>query len=96
MEYGLTDPYDFTHISNQDLDHHVTHIKKFLPDAVQSIGGLENRGIHVSFSTVQESLTRVDPNATAQRWATPISCQSYSVSGPNAIGHMDGSHKLVR
>lgn len=97
-EYGLMDPYDFTRISNQDLDRHVTHIKQFMPDAGQSIvkGGLEGRGIHVSFSRVQESLTRVDPVTTALRWATPISRRSYSVSGPNALWHMDGNHKLVR
>lgn len=79
-EYGLMDPYGFTHISDHDLDGHVSAIKHFMPDAV-------------SFSRVQESLTCVDPVATAMRWATPISRRTYSVSGPNALWHMDGNHK---
>lgn len=74
QEYGLMDPYNFTCISNHDLDGQVSRIKQFMPDAGQSMvkGALEGRGIHVSFSRVQESLTRVDPVATTLRWATPI------------------------
>lgn len=91
-------PYNFTSISDSDLDHQVSLIKNLKPEAGQSMvkGTLQASGIHVSLPRVQESITRIDPVATALRWAAPISCRTYSVSGPNALWHIDGNHKLVR
>ncbi len=92
------DPYNFTHISDCDLDRQVSSIKQLMPEAGKNMvkGALQGRGIHVSFSRVQDSMSGVDPVATALRWATPISRRTYSVSGPNALWHIDGNHKLVR
>ncbi len=97
-EYGLMDTYNFTNIPDRDLDRQVTLIKNLMPEVGQSMvkGALQARQIYVSFSRVQESITRVDPVATALRWSALISRRTYSVSGPNALWHMDGNHKLVR
>ena len=36
-EYGLMDPYNFTHTSDHDLDHQVSSIKQLMPEAGQSM-----------------------------------------------------------
>lgn len=46
------DLYNFTRVSNHDLDGQVSCIKQFMPDAGQSMV----KGADVSFSGVQESL----------------------------------------
>lgn len=37
QEYGLMDLYNFTRVSNHDLDGQVSCIKQFMPDAGQSM-----------------------------------------------------------
>lgn len=38
----------------------------------------------------------VDPLDTVLHWRIPIIRRPYSVSGPNALWHIDGHHKLIR
>ena len=38
----------------------------------------------------------VDPLDTVLCWRIPIIRRPYSVSGPNALWHIDGHHKLIR
>ena len=97
-EYGLVDLQQFTDISDQELDASVTEIKTRMPDSGQNIvrGVLRAQGIHVPLPRVQESISRIDPVNTALRWAEPISRRIYSVASPNALWHMDGTHKLMR
>jgi len=45
---------------------------------------------------VAESLIRVDEAGVAMRWAQAVQRRTYSVSGPNALWHIDGNHKLIR
>lgn len=97
-EYGMVDPYDFSDISDRDLQARIASIKQVMPDAGQNMvkGMLRAQGIHVSLPRIRESISRVDPVATALRWASPISRRVYAVPRPNALWHMDGNHKLVR
>lgn len=92
------DSYNFTSISDQHLDYQVGLIKNLMPKAGQSLVKctLQARGIYMSLPRVQESMTLVDPVATALRWAALISHCTYSVSGPYTLWHIDGNHKLVR
>jgi hypothetical protein len=60
-------------------------------------GLLKGKGIHVQQIRVRDSLARCDPEGVAARWLclSHPRC-SYSVSGPLALWHIDGNHKLIR
>ncbi len=60
------------------------------------IGFIKSQGIRVQRDRVRSSLTRVDPENTALRWACVITRRVYSVPGPNALWHIDGNHALIR
>ena len=42
------------------------------------------------------SLTRVEPEKTALRWACVITRRVYSVPGLNSLWYIDGHHSLIR
>ncbi|CAG8656372.1 7417_t:CDS:2, partial [Paraglomus occultum] len=56
----------------------------------------EIQSVRVHRARVRESLHRVDPNGVIQRWQSLIPRRQYHVSGPNALWHLDGNHKLIR
>ena len=53
-------------------------------------------GIKVSQLRVRESMQRTDPEGVATRWLALTPRATYCVSGPLALWHIDGNHKLIR
>lgn len=41
-------------------------------------------------------MQRVDPQGVAVRWLRLTPRRQYNVSGPLALWHIDGNHKLIR
>ena len=60
------------------------------------IGFIRSRGLRVQRNRIRMSLTRVDPENTALRWACVITRRVYSVPGLNSLWHIDGHHSLIR
>ena len=60
------------------------------------IGFVRSRGLRVQRDRIRRSLTRVDPENTALRWACVITRRVYSVPRPNSLWHIDGHHSLIR
>ncbi|CAC5376050.1 unnamed protein product [Mytilus coruscus] len=85
-------------ISDTDLDNHVRRITQFNRSLGQRMvqGILKTEGIVLQRRRVAESLIRVDEAGIAIRWCRTIRRRSYQVSGPNALWHVDGNHKLIR
>ncbi|XP_052088233.1 uncharacterized protein LOC127734689 [Mytilus californianus] len=85
-------------ISDTDLDNHVRRITQFNRSLGQRMvqGILKTEGIVLQRRRVAESLIRVDEAGVAIRWCRTIRRRSYQVSGPNALWHVDGNHKLIR
>lgn len=59
-------------------------------------GILRAEGIVIQRNRIFESLVRVDEAGVALRWSHAIQRRTYQVSGPNALWHIDGNHKLIR
>ena len=57
---------------------------------------LVSRGIRVSHLRVREAMHRCDPEGTAMRWLIITPRAKNCVSGPLALWHVDGNHKLIR
>lgn len=98
VEYGIISTGGFTHISDDELRHHVQSLKQDMPEVGYNMmrGILRSQGIHVSTSRIQQCISEIDPICTALRWAAPTSRRRYTVPYPNFIWHIDGNHKLVR
>ena len=98
LGFEAIDPGMFTTISDNDLIEHIRRIKHSMPDAgIRMIkGALDSQGLRVPFVRVREVLLDIDPIGTQLRWASVIRRRQYSVSGPNALWHIDGHHKLIR
>ena len=60
------------------------------------IGHLARRGITVPRAKLRASIHRVDPVNTAMRRSVAVRRRVYVASGPNAVWHIDGNHKLIR
>jgi len=97
-EYGILVSERQTDIPDAELDCVVRNIQTDFPNAgyrrVQS--QLTLRGIKVSQMRVRESMQRTDPEGVAMRWLSLTPRAVYSVSGPLALWHIDGNHKLIR
>ena len=59
-------------------------------------GHLSVLGVHVPRAKLRASIHRVDPINTALRRSIVVRRRVYHVSGPNAVWHIDGNHKLIR
>jgi len=97
-ELKIPDDYQYSMITDAELDEIVREIKTVHPFAGQVLvmGSLCSKGFRVHRARVRESLHRVDPNGVIQRWQALIPRRQYHVSGPNALWHLDGNHKLIR
>ena len=62
----------------------------------QMFGHLQSRGVRVTQLRITESQRRVDPEGSVIRRLKTINRRQYHVSGPGAVWHMDGHHKLIR
>ena len=97
-EWDLSVARRYADINDAELDRTVLEIKRGFPDAGYSMmdGLLRSRGIIIQRHRIRLSVARVDPIGVAERWATSIPRRVYRVSGPNALWHVDGNHKLIR
>ena len=85
-DHGLQDASKFSETTDAELDHLTQdYISRHGPTTGQSylIGPLRSLGLRVQRDRVRSSLTRVDPDNTALRWASVISRRVYSVPWPN-------------
>ena len=97
-EYGISSSDRKTVMTDDELDDAVRQVKIEFPN-----GGyrrvhsqLLTRGIKVSQLRVQEAMHRTDPEGVAMRWLSITPRAVYHVSGPLALWHIDGNHKLIR
>jgi len=98
QEYDISITDRRTAISDDDLGNIVRAIHRDFPNAgywrVQSQLVLHN--INVSQLRVRECMQRTDPEGVAMRWLSLTLRAVYCVSGPLALWHIDGNHKLIR
>ena len=96
--YNLTGINRFTEITDKQLDNAVRDVKRTSPDCGSKLlsGYLWAMHINVQGSRVRESLSRVDALGIAARRCRTVHCRVYNVSGPLALWHLDGNHKLIR
>ena len=56
-------------------------------------------GVQRNFSAkkkVRDTLKRIDPDGTNDRWRTAVHRREYKVPTPNFLWHIDGHMKLIR
>lgn len=96
--FNLSPRQCYSDITDNDLDDQVREVTQNNESLGQRIvqGMLSSQGIIVQRQRVAESLIRVDEAGVALRWCRAIHRRVYRVSGPNALWHIDGNHKLVR
>lgn len=87
-----------TEISDNVLDSVVRNIHSEFPNSGyrRAMSQLNLRGVMVSQRRVRESMQRTDPDGVAMRWLSLTPRAVYRVSGPLALWHIDGNHKLIR
>lgn len=97
-EFNIESTRPFSAISDLDLDNIVKDIKERFPNAGyrMMLGHLKSRGQRVQQMRVRASMRRTDPEGTILRWFDVTERREYKVSGPNALWHIDGNHKLIR
>ena len=98
-EYGMEGLSKFSDMTDAELDHVIEdYISRHGSTTGQSyiIGHLRSLGLRLQRDRVRASLTRVDPENTALRWACVITRRVYSVPWPNSLWHIDGHHSLIR
>ena len=96
-EFSISIRGTLTEMSDDDLDSVVRSIHTEFPNAGyrRVLSQLNLRGIKVPQRRVRESMQRTDPDGVAVRLSiTPRAV--YCVSGPLALRHIDGNHKLIR
>lgn len=97
-QYNLSVSSLYSEISDNDLDRAVTALKEEHPNSGYRImnGLLLQQGIRVKQMRIRESMHRVDPHGVIVRWQQCIKRRQYNVTGPLALWHIDGNHKLIR
>lgn len=97
-EYNLSVRAYYTDIDDSGLDHAISELKGEFPNCGYRImdGLLRQQGIRVTQFCLREAMHRVDTNGVTVRFADFIHRRRYHVSGPQALWHMDGNHKLIR
>ena len=86
----------FTDVTNPEVDEMVREFKVNFPNSGEAVlrGYLESRGVHIQRERVRQAVWRI--NGNEPRLHPPIARRTYSVSGPNALWHIDGNHKLIK
>lgn len=82
----------------KDWDQTMRDLVQAYPNSVLTIlrGHLERLNLHVPRERARLSMIRVDPVNVWARRMRVIRRRTYSVSGPNALWHIDGHHSLIR
>ena len=94
LDEGIPPSTTYSDISDQQLDQLIHQIKVDHPHDGERlmIGHLA----HCSVIVPRASIHRVDPENTALRRSIAVRRRVYHASGPNAVWHIDGNHKLIR
>ena len=95
--YGLK-ALNFSNISDDELDRHVTEAAKDFPFCGEQMLKflLKERGIKVQRVRLRDSIHRVDQVGVKERKKGRLKRRVYNVQGPNHLWHVDTNHKLVR
>ena len=94
--FGISIRRRYSPITDEDLETRVrqlTEDTQFLGQRLVQ-GMLAAEGTRVQRQRVADSLIRVNEAAVAMRWCRAIHRRVDKVSGPNALWHIDGNHKL--
>jgi len=97
-EFSLENLRRYSDISDEELDALMRgYISRHGNTTGEScfVGYIRSQGLRVQRDRVRASLTHVDPENTALRWACAITRRVYSVPGPNLLWHMDGHYFLI-
>ena len=97
-KYGIATSRPFSNISDGKLSELLREIRNdnLRSDYKMMLGHLRARGYGVPQITVRQMMQKEDPEGTATRWMNTVWRRVYSVSGPNALWHIDCNHKLIR
>lgn len=85
----------FSDISDRELDVIMANCLEDFPQAGQVMlqGHMISLDLHIPRERLRQSLRRV---GSRNSMAPVITRRTYSVSGPNALWHVDGNHKMIR
>lgn len=88
---------NFSDISDEDLDNHISEILRVTPFAGESLikGSLLGRGLFVPRQRVRERLSLADAIGRPIRRRTAIRRRAYNVAAANDLWHMDSNHKII-
>ena len=97
QSYGLSSQ-DFSNVSDEELDNHITELSKDFPFCGEGMLKflLQERGIKVQRMRLRDSIHRVDEEGVRERKKGTLQRRVYNVKGPNHLWHIDTNHKLVR
>ena len=97
QSYGLSSQ-DFSDVSYEELDNHITELSKDFPFCGEGMIKflLQERGIKVQRMRLRDSIHRVDEEGVRERKKGRLQRRVYNVNGPNHLWHIDTNHKLVR
>ena len=86
----------YTAISDMELQQMVREFKVEFSNNGEAIlkGYLESKGVHVQRRRIRNAVWSVVGHPPSLN--PPIHRRTYSVSGPNALWHIDGNHKLIK
>ena len=90
----------YSDISEYELDKIVEGIMREFPNSgyKRMTGLLQNGGYRIQQNRIRESMRRVNPDGVLLRALElrAVRRRRYQVSGPLALWHIDGNHKLIR
>lgn len=97
QEYDIS-PNIFTDLTESQLDDLLKSIKVEHPNTgeVMLQGHLLQMGIKVPRAMLRAAIHRIDHDKTVLRRSTTIQRRVYTSPHPNAVWHVDGSHKMIR
>ena len=99
-EYGTFVRQRYSDISEYELDKIFEGIMREFPNSgyKRITGLLQNGGYRIQQNRIRESMRRVNPDGVLLRALElrAIRRRRYQVSGPLALWHIDGNHKLIR
>ena len=85
-------------MSEHELERMVNEIQSSFPNCGYRMmdGHLRQRGVRITHARIRNCMHKVDPEGVILRWRECIQQRQYRVSGPLALWHIDGNHKLIR
>ena len=97
-EFGLSISGQYANITDDYLDQVVRSIQNEFPLCGNRLmrGHLLALGLRVQQQRIRESQRRVDHDGSMMRRLSTVYRRVYRVSGPKALYHIDGNHKLIR